>query len=109
VAREDPTNLRNLFYLGNSLKCLGRLDEAIVRYERYLALRGGSGSAEQYLAARKIAECHFGKRRARECLDAAFRALRIDPRYAETYCLIADVFREHQEYEFAIDFYLRAL
>jgi len=108
VAREDASDGRNLYYLGESLRYLGRLDEAIVRYEQYLAL-GGCFRAARYLAARKIAECHFGRWRTRECIDASFRALRIGPGYAESYCLIADCFRETREYDLARDFYRRAL
>jgi glycosyltransferase involved in cell wall biosynthesis len=107
-ARENPTNLHNLFYLGNSLRIAGRHDEAILRYTEYLAL-GGDFHCERYLAAFFIAECHFGMRRWEECIEAGYRALRIDPRYAEAHCLIADCFGELRRYEFARQWYRSAL
>jgi glycosyltransferase involved in cell wall biosynthesis len=107
-AREDPTNLHNLFYLGNSLRLAGRHDEAIQRYAQYLEL-GGAFLAEKHLAAFFLAECHFRKGRWQDCIDAAYRALRIDPRYAETHCLIADCYGELREYAFAKAWYRSAI
>ena len=107
-AREDPTNLHNLFYLGNSLRLAGRFDQAILRYLQYLAL-GGAFRAEKQLAAFFLAECHFRMGRWQECIDAAYRALRIDPRYAETYCLIADCYGELGEFDFARQWYRGAI
>jgi glycosyltransferase involved in cell wall biosynthesis len=107
-AREDPTNQHNLFYLGNSLRLAGRHDEAILRYLQYLAL-GGSFRCEKHLAAHFLADCLFRKRQWEDCIDACWRALRIDPRYAETHCLIADCYGELRQYENARQWYRSAI
>jgi glycosyltransferase involved in cell wall biosynthesis len=107
-AREDPANLHNLFYLGNCLRIAGRNDEAILRYLQYLSL-GGAFQSEKYMAAHFLAECYFNMRSWEECIEACYRALRIDPRYAETHCLIADCFGELERYDFARQWYRSAL
>ena len=106
--RENPTNLHNLFYYANALRLAGRFDEAILRYLQYLAL-GGAFLNEKYMAAFFLAECHFRMRRWRDCIDAAFNAVRIDPRYAEAHCLIADCYGELREYAFARQWYRSAI
>jgi len=108
VARENPNDLHNLFYYGNCLRLAGRFDEAILRYMQYLSL-GGAFLNEKFMAAFFLAECHFRKRRWRDAIDAGFNAVRIDPRYAEAHCLIADCYGELREYGFARQWYRSAI
>ena len=106
-AREDPTNLHNLFYFANALRLAGRHDEAILRYTQYLSL-GGAFHQERWSAAFFLAVSHFCMRRWEEAIEAGYRALRIDPRYAEAHCLIADCFGELRNYAFARQWYQSA-
>jgi tetratricopeptide (TPR) repeat protein len=105
---EDPTNKRTLFYLGNTLRGVGRPAEAIKWYKQYLA-RGASHHCEHYLAQHYLAVCYFDLGRFREAIAAGFAALTIDPRYAETHCLIADCHGELGEIAFARHWYRSAL
>jgi tetratricopeptide (TPR) repeat protein len=107
-AKENPTNLHNLFYLGNCLRLAARHDEAILRYTQYLAL-GGAFHCERYMAQFFIAVSHFCTGRWRDAIDAAMLALRIDPRYAEAHCLIADCYGELRDYRFARQWYQSAI
>jgi glycosyltransferase involved in cell wall biosynthesis len=107
-ARENPANEHNLFYLGNALRLARRFDDAILRYLQYLSL-GGVFREERHLAAYFLAECHFRMRRWQECIDSCYRALRIDPRYAETHCLIADCYGELNMLDFSRQWYQSAL
>jgi glycosyltransferase involved in cell wall biosynthesis len=107
-ARENPSNQHNLFYFANCLRLAGRHDEAILRYTQYLAL-GGSFRCERHLAALFLAVSHFAMGRWHDCIDACYQALRIDPRYAETHCLIADCYGELREFESARQWYRSAL
>jgi glycosyltransferase involved in cell wall biosynthesis len=106
--KEDPANMRALFYLGNALRLTGRFDEAILRYTQYLAL-GGNFHSERYTAAHYVALCHCHKAEWQEAIDAGFRALKIDPRYAETHCLIADSYIKQSEYRYARQWYASAI
>src|SRR6185503_20367325 len=85
-----------------------RHDEAILRYTQYLSL-GGAFHQERWSAAFFLAVSHFCMRRWEEAIDAGYRALRIDPRYAEAHCLIADCFGELRHYAFARQWYRSAL
>jgi glycosyltransferase involved in cell wall biosynthesis len=105
---EDPSNTRALFYLGNALRLAGREDEAILRYTQYLAL-GGNFHCEKYTSAHYVALCYFNKGQWQEAIDAGLRAMRIDPRYAETHCLIADAYANQGEYRYARQWYRSAL
>jgi glycosyltransferase involved in cell wall biosynthesis len=107
-AADDPTNARTLYYLANALRLAGRYDEAIARYGQYEAL-DVDFRCERYSAAHFNAVCYFNQQRWQEAIDAAWRALRIDPRYAETHCLIADCYGELRQYEFSRQWYASAL
>lgn len=106
--KDDPSNLRALFYYGNALRLAGRWDEAILRYTQYLAM-GGNFHCERYMTAHYISCCHYYKKEWRAAINAGFQALRIDPRYAETHCLVADCYAELGDHSFARQWYLSAL
>jgi glycosyltransferase involved in cell wall biosynthesis len=106
--REDPTNLRALFHLGTCYRLAGRHEQAIFRYQQYLALPS-SFPQERYTTAYFLALSLFALRRWEDCIDAALRAVRLDPRYAEPYCLIGDVHGELRDYAFARQWYRTAL
>ena len=106
--REDPTNLRALFYYGNALRLTNRHDEAILRYTQYLSL-GGNFHCERYMSAYYIACCHYYKGEWMEAVHACHRAMRIDPRYAETHCLLADCYAELGDYAYAKHWYKVAI
>lgn len=106
--KEDPSNMRALFYLGNALRLTGRFDEAILRYTQYLAL-GGNFHCERYTVAYYVALCHLNKGEWQEAIDAGLRAIKVDPRYAETHCLIADAYTKRGEYHYARQWYASAI
>jgi hypothetical protein len=70
---------------------------------------GSHFHCEKYMCAHFLAVCHFNKGEWRECIDAGWRALRVDPRYAETHCLIADCYGELREYAYSRQWYRSAL
>lgn len=106
--RDDPANLRALFHLGNALRLSKRFDEAILRYTQYLAI-GSTFHSEKYMCAQYLASCLFQQGKWREAIDAGWRALRVDPRYAETHCLLADCYGELREYTYSRQWYRSAL
>ena len=106
--KEDPSNLRALFYYGNALRLAGRYDEAILRYTQYLSM-GGNFHCERYMAAHYVSCCHYYKAEWKDAIHAGYQALRIDPRYAETHCLIADCYAELGDYAYARQWYKSAI
>ncbi|MBS2025048.1 MAG: glycosyltransferase [Deltaproteobacteria bacterium] len=105
---ENPKHQRTLFHLGNALRINKEFDEAIARYADYLEL-GGNYHHEKYLCAHYLAVCLFQQKKWREAIDAGLRAVKIDPRYAEAHCLIADCYGELREYGFSRQWYLQAI
>ena len=106
--QDDPQNLRALFHYGNALRLSKRHDEAILRYTQYLGL-GSSYHCEKFMCAQYVALCLFQQGKWREAIDAGWRALRIDPRYGETHCLIADCYGELREYSYSRQWYRSAI
>jgi glycosyltransferase involved in cell wall biosynthesis len=104
----DAGNARALYYLANALRLAGRYEEAIAHYARYETL-AVDFHCERYSAAHFTALCLFILGRWQEAIDAGWRALRIDPRYAETHCLIADCYGELRQYAFSRQWYASAL
>jgi tetratricopeptide (TPR) repeat protein len=102
---KNPQNLRALWHLGNAYNMLGRLDEAIASYDRYVQL----GGRERVTAARLITECLLAKHDWDRAIDAGLRALRLDPRYAETHRLIGDAYLAQEDYAVAMQWYRSAL
>jgi len=106
--KENPHDLRALFHYGNALRLTKKYEEAILRYTQYLSL-GSSYHCEKFMCAHYLAVCLFQQGKWSESIDAAWRALRIDPRYAEPHCLIADCYGELREYGFSRQWYRSAI
>lgn len=105
---DAPENLRARFYLANALRLAERHEEAITQYRHYLA-SGGNFHCERYMAAHFIACCHVAQRQWHAAIRAGLDALLIDPRYAETHCLIADAYGELRDYAFSAQWYRSAI
>jgi len=105
--QDEPGEARNYHYLGNEYRELQRLDEAIASYRQALAL--DTFQVGRFHTAYYLAVCHLLKADWDEALDAAFAALRIDPRYAEGPCLLGDIYYSMGQPAFARQWYRAAL
>ena len=88
--QEDPEDARLFHFLGNEMQKAARIKEAITYYAE--ALRLGSFKAGLFHTTYYLGICYLLEDRFEEGLELAFRALRIDPRFAEAHCLIADLY-----------------
>jgi len=87
---DHPDNARAMFQLGNELRCLGRLEEAIAQYRAAVALDTyghGRFAARYYLAI-----CYLLQQDWERAIVAALDGMRVDPRYAEAHCLLGDAY-----------------
>ena len=105
--RDDPADARSLFYLGSELQGERRWDEAIECYKSVLA--AGSYEAGMYHAAYSLGVCYLLADRLDASIDAAFTALKLDPRYAESHCLLGDAYHLQGALRHARQWYLSAL
>jgi glycosyltransferase involved in cell wall biosynthesis len=106
--RDAPDDPRALFYLANELRLARRYDDAVARYEQQLAL-GTGPLTQRYRAAHCVATCRFAQGDHGAAIDAGLRALRVDPRYAETHCVIGDAYFALGDFERARQWYKSAL
>jgi glycosyltransferase involved in cell wall biosynthesis len=103
--RDDP---RTLFYLANTYKDIGRLDEAIAFYDKYLAVASHSRE-ERFFARFYKGQCLFRLEKFDEGREEALRALSEDYRFAESWCLLGDAEMVKSNWERAILFYKLAM
>jgi tetratricopeptide (TPR) repeat protein len=108
ILAANPRDARTLFYLGNALRSAGRYEDAIQRYRAYLEV-DDHPRVEHQAAARALATCHLVRGEWQAAIEAAFRALSIDPRYAETHCVLGDVYGAIGELTMARQWYQSAL
>jgi len=100
---DEPDNARYAFYLAQSLRDAGRLDEAIVAYERRIAM--GGWDEEIYCA--KLQAAHLKERLGvayANTVTAYLDAYDFRPTRAEAPCELARYCRSHGRYVLARDF-----
>ena len=103
-----PDDPRATFYLARAHKDLGQPLTAITVYNRYLALDSG-WLDEQWQSAYDIALCWQSQGEYDKCKSACKRAIDIDPRRAETWNLIGDLYYNQQDWDSAIPFFEKAM
>lgn len=104
---DEPDEARGYHYLGNEYRERRRFDDAIACYRNAL-------SKDNYFVARfhtayYLAVCHLLKADWPAALDAAFLAVRTDPRYAEGHCLLGDIYHSMGHLDHAAQWYRSAL
>lgn len=103
---KKPKDSRNLFYLGNTYREMGKYDDAIKIYHERLDCidKNKDWVAERYLAAYYAAYCYACKGQWAECYPDAIKAIEITDMYAEAYELIGEMYYNLGNYAKAIDF-----
>ncbi|MBC8274023.1 MAG: glycosyltransferase [Chloroflexi bacterium] len=105
---EYPNEPRATFYLARTYKDLEQPLAAITVYNRYLALDSGWHD-ERWQAAYDIALCWQTQGEYDKCEQACKNAIAIDPRRAEAFNLLGELYYNQQEWDQAIHWYEQAL
>ena len=95
----NPGDPRTVFYLAQTLRDLGRLDEAIHHYERRAGLEGWE--EEAFYSLYQVGALNARLARHPQAVEALLRAWNRAPRRAESLVLLAGLFRERGEYHLA--------
>jgi len=107
IRRAIAVNPQQAFYhsnLGNTLKALGKLDEAIPCFERALQIDPNHSEACYNLGNTFLAQKNFDQ------AAAAFkRALKIRPDYVDALCNLGSVYRQQKKLDEAIECFRQAL
>jgi glycosyltransferase involved in cell wall biosynthesis len=104
---ERPDEGRLWHYLGNEHRKAGHIAEAIECYARALAL--GNFRIGRYHTVYYLGCCHLIKGSHDAAIEAGHRAIAIDPRYAEAYCLIGDALYLKGERRDSREWYVKAI
>lgn len=102
---EDPNNGRAHFYLGQSLKDLGRFDEAIAMYTRRIEL--GGWHEEVWYAHLQIGKCYEHKGDVHQMELWLNKAFDRHPARAEPIYHLCRYFREKSQHYKAYHYYLK--
>ena len=101
----DPRNVRAHYYLGQSLKDVGRFDDAIAMFEKRIAL--GGWAEECWYAHLQIGRCYDSKGDEAAMEFWMNKAFAFRPKRAEPLYHLARVFRERSQHYKAYHYYLK--
>ncbi|MBN1593279.1 MAG: glycosyltransferase [Candidatus Coatesbacteria bacterium] len=118
AVKENPSDRRSWFYLGNTHLDVGHHASAARCYRKYLAVADGRGSHERWQVAYYLARCYWALSRRHKggdeakyhkmlekCRDALMASLLDDTERAEGYVLLGDVYIELKDYRKAVHRY----
>jgi len=93
--QEDAFDARTLYYYANTLKGLGRLDESISNYEKYIEVSGWP--EEKYLACIRLSECYDEKGNTEKAIYWSLEAVKINPRTKDAYFKLGQIYFKLEE------------
>lgn len=105
--RQDPDNLRAVFYMARAFRGLGSYRAAVGYYERYW--RDSDFEAGRYASALGAASCYLLLHDFRAARRFAMRAYRCDRKLAEACCVLGDASLGLGRPDLARDWFKRAL
>jgi glycosyltransferase involved in cell wall biosynthesis len=102
-----PNDVRSLFYLGQTYKCLQQWQRAITELEKRVAL--GGWDEECYMALVYIGECYMALKKEAEACEAWLRAWQRCPGRSEAAMNLVEHYRKKPDMQFVAMMYLEKL
>ena len=106
---EDPTDDRNMHYLGREYLFHSEWDKSIATLKRHLQLPSATCADERAASMRYIARCFTAKNQPQEALCWYYRAIAEAPYLREAYVEAALLLYQQKEWEGVLYFCLQAL
>ncbi len=97
--REDPTDDRNMHYLGREYMFWGRWDDCIMTLKRHLAMPKATWPDERCASMRYIARCYERKGDKKSAEAWYWRAIAEAPHLREPFMDLARLFYEQKDWE----------
>ena len=97
--REDPTDDRNMHYLGREYMFWGRWDDSIATLKRHLAMPKATWPDERCASMRYIARCYKRKGDEKSAEAWYWRAIAEAPHLREPFMDLARLFYEQKDWE----------
>lgn len=101
--KEDPTNDRNMHYLGREYMYYKKYNEAIDTLEKHLNLPSATWDAERCASMRFIARCYQNLNRKKEAEMWWKEAIKEASYLRESYVELASFYRDEERYEEAYE------
>mgnify|MGYP000877274200 CR=1 FL=1 len=106
-AKEMPDDPRSWWNMGNALKALGRDQEAIDAFDKFLA--DSESDDEKYIVYLRRAEAYWGMGDRNKALDEGRYALGLKPEFPDAYNLLGALHYELRQYAKAVDYLKQGL
>lgn len=107
--KEDPEDDRNTHYLGREYMYYKMWNKAIETLKRHLSLKKATWKDERCASMRFIGRCYKNLGKRKEALKWYLKALDEAPHLKEPYGEIGLYYYEDEDYETALDYFLKAL
>ena len=101
--KENPTNPRPIFYLGNTHADLGNHSKAMYWYEKYLKNPGFQ--SERYQVYQQLAVLNHQKGKTEKAKDMLIKAMQIDWTRKEPYLILGEMAFEVKDWDQVIHWY----
>lgn len=101
--KQEPNDPRAYWNVGNSLKALGRNEEALEIFNKFLSM--SESDDEKYIVRLRMAESYWGLGQRQKAIDEASYAIGTKPEYPDAYHLKGSLMLETGQYEQAVQLY----
>jgi len=98
---------RTMFYLANTYRECGRHDDAVKMYDEYLKI--SAWKEERYFASLYKAQVYAAVGNFKDAFPSIYKSFLEDDRFAESYCLMGDIYFHIKKYAKAKPWYEIAL
>lgn len=99
----DPNDQRMRYYYGKELYWASQGEEAIKQFNRFLEKPGWHEDRVDSLVV--LAQIYGGMGRTEDVINTCVRGIQMDPRWAEFYMKLGDIYYNKQEWEKAIPWF----
>ncbi len=96
--KEDPTDDRNMFYLGREYMYYEKYEEAIKVLKNHLSLKSSTWKDERSASNRYIARCYKNINKKNEAINYYLQAIEEAPYLRDGYVELASLYYENKEF-----------
>lgn len=103
AVKDDPSSQRMKFYFGKELYSEGEFQECVKTLEDYLLK--GDWHENMVNAHHFLALAYAATKEMEKAIDACVRGIRLDPRWAEFYCVIGQIYYDRGDWSRAAQWF----
>jgi len=104
---KEPNDPRALWNMGNSLKALGKNEESLEMFDKFLKL--SNSDDEKYIVYLRKAEILWQLNKKQEAIEQARYGIGTKPNFPDGYFLLGSLYYETKQWDKAIEMYLTGI